>query len=203
MIKKFYLLVMATLIMPTFGFLDFTQVFNFITHPEKHERYEKLKCFFTTESASFFIKYLLLQGTVNAGLDLLAIYNVVYKRIFKKSDEFAWDDGYVNFGILFTITIAFSLTCPLISVAGFVCLVAKHYGDRHSILCTYDVPSTLGNQRIPKIIMGLIITGPFLQQIFIMIFTFTAGHVGIVFFAVVFIFTNAVLYGRFLRDCVE
>ena len=194
---------MVTLVMPSFGFLDTTHLISFLTHPGENYRFMKLKCFFATDTASFLIKYLLLQGTVNAGLDLLAIYNVIYKLLFKKSDEFGWDDGYVNFGVLFTITVTFAFTCPLITVAGFICLVAKHFGDRHSILYTYDIPAHIGNQRVPKIIMGLIITGPLLQQIFMLIFTYFAGHVGIVFFAIILLFTNAVLYGRFLRDCVE
>ena len=64
MIKKYFLLVMVTVIMPTLGFLDSRQLFQFITHAEENMQFMKLKCFFMADSGAFFIKYLIFSATI-------------------------------------------------------------------------------------------------------------------------------------------
>ena len=114
MIKKYFLLVMVTVIMPTLGFLDSRQLFQFITHAEENMQFMKLKCFFMADSGAFFIKYLIFSATIGVGLELLGLYGLIYQLIYSQAPNFSWDEGYVHYGLLFTIPLTFSLTCPII-----------------------------------------------------------------------------------------
>ena len=95
MIKKYFLLVMVTVIMPTLGFLDSRQLFQFITHAEENMQFMKLKCFFMADSGAFFIKYLIFSATIGVGLELLGLYGLIYQLIYSQAPNFSWDEGTV------------------------------------------------------------------------------------------------------------
>ena len=196
-IKKYLLLVMVTLIMPTLGFLDSRQLLQFITHPDENMQFLKLKCLFMADSGAFFIKYLIFSATISVGIEVLGLYGLVYQLIYSQTPDFSWDEGYVHYGLLFTIPVTFSLTCPLISIVGFFCLQAKHYSDRHNLFYLYNVPPYIGNQRIPKIMTGLILTPAILQQVFMLVFTYFTGHSWIFFISIFLLSCSFYLVGKF------
>ena len=197
MIKKYFLLVMVTVIMPTLGFLDSRQLFQFITHAEENMQFMKLKCFFMADSGAFFIKYLIFSATIGVGLELLGLYGLIYQLIYSQAPNFSWDEGYVHYGLLFTIPLTFSLTCPIISIVGFFCLESKHYADRHNLFYLYNVPPYIGTQRIPTLMTRLILTPAILQQVFMLVFTYFTGHVWIVFVSIFLLSASFFLIGKF------
>ena len=105
--------------------------------------------------------------------------------------------GYVHYGLLFTIPLTFSLTCPIISIVGFFCLESKHYADRHNLFYLYNVPPYIGTQRIPTLMTRLILTPAILQQVFMLVFTYFTGHVWIVFVSIFLLSASFFLIGKF------
>ena len=100
MIKKYFLLVMVTVIMPTLGFLDSRQLFQFITHAEENMQFMKLKCFFMADSGAFFIKYLIFSATIGnvRNVQLVFISRLVSTR------EFPGFSTILNFSFLVSIS---------------------------------------------------------------------------------------------------
>ena len=148
MIKTYFFLVFMVIIMPTFGYTYFSQFLNMLRYPDSEDTVNRWKCFFLPDSGSFFINYTIFAAFSGNTFELIrlpAAFMYMCRMSQAKSEadqpaiaaairnEFPFGEVYAQYLLIFTMTIMFSLTCPLITPFGLIYFVFKHHVDKHNL----------------------------------------------------------------------
>ncbi|XP_022915183.1 calcium permeable stress-gated cation channel 1 [Onthophagus taurus] len=156
--KTFIFLLFMVLILPSLG-LTSAQAFVewSIQNKNKTMRWE---CIFLSDKGAFFVNYVITSALIGTGLELLrfpelAMY--VWRVLWMKSKAevitirkqilavFPFGIHYSWTLLIFTISTAYSLICPLITPFGFLYLCLKHLVDKHNIYYVYK-PITMSEE---------------------------------------------------------
>lgn len=171
MTKTVSFLLLMTLILPSLG-LASAEAFVMWTlnHQNDTMRWD---CVFLSDKGAFFVNYVITSGFIGTALELIRfpeLFLYVWYLLQSKSKA---EKSYVKKAILYefpfgvhyawsiaiiSITIVYSLACPLVAPFGLIYLMFKHVGDKHNLYFAYGPSdmSGVGGGRIHSTAVRLI-----------------------------------------------
>ncbi|KAJ2948172.1 hypothetical protein O0L34_g9980 [Tuta absoluta] len=151
MTKTVSFLLLMTLILPSLGLASAE---TFILWTLRHNDNDTMRwdCVFLADKGAFFVNYVVTSGFIGTSLELIRfpeLFLYVWYLLQSKSKA---EKSYVKRAILYefpfgvhyawslaiiTITIVYSLACPLIAPFGLIYMCLKHVGDKHNLYFAY------------------------------------------------------------------
>ncbi|CAG4976992.1 unnamed protein product [Parnassius apollo] len=150
MTKTVSFLLLMTLILPSLGLASAEAFVAWTLHHENDTM--RWDCVFLPDKGAFFVNYVITSGFIGTALELIRfpeLFLYVWYLLQSKSKA---EKSYVKKAILYefpfgvhyawslaiiSITMVYSLACPLISPFGLVYLLLKHIGDKHNLYFAY------------------------------------------------------------------
>lgn len=158
MVKTYLLLLFMTLILPTLGLTSINAIFQWFSNQNKNIKW---RC--VSDNGAYFIKYVTTFGLIGTAIDLLrfpdlALYLLKMswaRSAIERHDvrqqvalEFNYGVEYAWILTMFTVTLSFSVVCPLITPFGLLYMIFKHMVDRYNLYFGY-IPTKV-DKRIHK-----------------------------------------------------
>ncbi|XP_026739309.1 CSC1-like protein 2 [Trichoplusia ni] len=150
MTKTVSFLLLMTLILPSLGLASAEA---FVTWTINHENDTmRWDCVFLPDKGAFFVNYVITSGLIGTALELIRfpeLFLYVWYLLQSKSKaeksyvkrailyEFPFGVHYAWSIAIFSITMVYSLACPLISPFGLLYMMLKHVGDKHNLYFAY------------------------------------------------------------------
>ena len=163
--------VLIVSVLPAIGVTYLTQLFS-----EENALY-KWKCFFLPESGSSLINLVIISAFFGNGAELLfCILRALVANFWpamRKKPEFDFLANYISLNLNLSLTILFSLVCPLITPFGLIYAVVKYFIDRYKIL--YETKPTKLDKTIHVAAIKLVIVATLLQLIFMVVYSIIHG----------------------------
>lgn len=172
MTKTVSYLLLMTLILPSLGFAsaEALMLWTLVYHKNDTMRWD---CVFLPDKGAFFVNYVITSGFIGTALELIRfpeLFLYVWYLLQSKSKaeksyvkkailyEFPFGVHYAWSLAIFSITMVYSLACPLISPFGLVYFMFKHIGDKHNLYFAYGPSdmSGVGGGRIHSTAVRLI-----------------------------------------------
>lgn len=144
-----YLLIM-TLILPSLGLASAEAFIRWTWHHENDTM--RWDCVFLPDKGAFFVNYVITSGFIGTSLELIRfpeLFLYVWYLLQSKSKaeksyvkkailyEFPFGVHYAWSLAVFSITMVYSLACPLIAPFGLIYFCLKHVGDKHNLYFAY------------------------------------------------------------------
>ncbi|XP_065144690.1 calcium permeable stress-gated cation channel 1 [Paramisgurnus dabryanus] len=183
--KCFFLLVFMVIILPSLGLssldLFFRWLFDihFLDEPDV-----KFQCVFLPDNGAFFVNYVITSSLIGTGMELLRIPALLVYSLrlcFAKSKaerihvkrsqayEFQFGLEYAWTMCIFSVSMTYSITCPIIAPFGLLYLVLKHMVDRYNIYYAY-IPTKL-SQRVHSAAISQVVLAPILCMFWLLFFS--------------------------------
>ncbi len=158
MVKTYLLLLFMTLILPTLGLTSINAIFQWLSNENQNIKW---RC--VSDNGAYFIKYVTTFGLIGTAIDLLRIPDLLLyllkmswaRSIIERHNvrqqvalEFNYGVEYAWILTMFTVTLSFSVVCPVITPFGLLYMVLKHLIDRYNLYFGY-IPSKV-DKRIHK-----------------------------------------------------
>uniref|UniRef100_A0A8C5NEZ4 CSC1-like protein 1 n=1 Tax=Gouania willdenowi TaxID=441366 RepID=A0A8C5NEZ4_GOUWI len=112
----------------------------------------RFECVFLPDQGAFFVNYVITAALVGSGMELLRlpgllIYTIrmmcarsaAERKYVKKNQAFEFEYG-VTYGwslCVFTVIMAYSIICPIITPFGLLYMLLKHLVDRYNLVFTF------------------------------------------------------------------
>lgn len=171
MTKTVSFLLLMTLILPSLGLASAEAFIRWTLHHENDTM--RWDCVFLPDKGAFFVNYVITSGFIGTALELIRfpeLFLYVWYLLQSKSKaeksyvkkailyEFPFGVHYAWSIAIFSITMVYSLACPLIAPFGLIYLVFKHVGDKHNLYFAYGPSdmSGVGGGRIHSTAVRLI-----------------------------------------------
>lgn len=150
MTKTVSYLLLMTLILPSLGLASAEAFVAWTLHHENQTM--RWDCVFLPDKGAFFVNYVITSSFIGTALELIRfpeLFLYVWYMLQSKSKaetsyvkkailyEFPFGVHYAWSIAIFSITMVYSLACPLISPFGLVYLMFKHTGDKHNLYFAY------------------------------------------------------------------
>ncbi|XP_065121960.1 CSC1-like protein 1 [Paramisgurnus dabryanus] len=147
--KLYTFLIFMVLILPSLGLSSLDVFLRSVFDPKGSLR---LECVFLPDQGSFFVNYVIAAALVGSGMELLrlpglllyivrlALANSAAERKYVKQHqayEFQYGAVYGWMLCVFTVIMAYSITCPVIVPFGLLYLLLKHLVDKHNLYFAY------------------------------------------------------------------
>uniref|UniRef100_A0AAR2J9K2 Transmembrane protein 63C n=1 Tax=Pygocentrus nattereri TaxID=42514 RepID=A0AAR2J9K2_PYGNA len=181
--KCFLLLIFMVIILPSLGLssLDFFFRWLFDIH-FMDAKDVKFQCVFLPDNGAFFVNYVITSSLIGTAMELLRIPALlVYslrlcfakskaERIHvKRAYEFQFGLEYAWTMCIFSMSMTYSITCPVIVPFGLLYLILKHMVDRYNIYYAY-IPTKL-SQRIHSAAISQVLVAPILCMFWLLFFS--------------------------------
>lgn len=170
MTKTVSFLLLMTLILPSLGLASAEA---FLRWTLDHNNSMRWDCVFLPDKGAFFVNYVITSGLIGTALELIRfpeLFLYVWYLLQSKSKaeksyvkrailyEFPFGVHYAWSIAIFSITMVYSLACPLISPFGLMYMMLKHVGDKHNLFFAYGPSdmSGVGGGRIHATAVRLI-----------------------------------------------
>ncbi|OWK51663.1 CSC1-like protein 1 [Lonchura striata] len=110
------------------------------------------RCVFLPDQGAFFVNYVIASAFVGNGMELLRLPGLILYTIrmimakstaerknIKQQQAFEYEFGamYAWMLCVFTVIMAYSITCPIIVPFGLIYILLKHMVDRHNLYYAY------------------------------------------------------------------
>ncbi|XP_041974772.1 CSC1-like protein 2 [Aricia agestis] len=171
MTKTVSFLLLMTLILPSLGLASADALLRWTLHHENDTM--RWDCVFLPDKGAFFVNYVITSGFIGTALELIRfpeLFLYVWYLLQSKSKaeksyvkkailyEFPFGVHYAWSIAIFSITIVYSLACPLIAPFGLIYFLLKHVGDKHNLYFAYGPcdMSGVGGGRIHSTAVRLI-----------------------------------------------
>uniref|UniRef100_A0A8C5HVZ5 CSC1-like protein 1 n=1 Tax=Gouania willdenowi TaxID=441366 RepID=A0A8C5HVZ5_GOUWI len=141
--KLYFFLLFMVLILPSLGLTSLAVFFRWLFDKE---------CVFLPDQGAFFVNYVITAALVGSGMELLRlpgllIYTIrmmcarsaAERKYVKKNQAFEFEYG-VTYGwslCVFTVIMAYSIICPIITPFGLLYMLLKHLVDRYNLVFTF------------------------------------------------------------------
>ncbi|XP_066524328.1 CSC1-like protein 1 [Hoplias malabaricus] len=156
MYKLYIFLIFMVLILPSLGLTSLDVFFRWLfdTHSEQKLRFE---CVFLPDQGAFFVNYVITAALVGSGMELLRLPGLLLytvrmalarsaaeRKYVKQNQAYEFEYGAMYGWTLcvFTVIMAYSITCPVIVPFGFLYMLLKHVVDKHNLYFAY-LPASL------------------------------------------------------------
>ncbi|XP_066467763.1 CSC1-like protein 1 isoform X2 [Tiliqua scincoides] len=158
--KIFFFLIFMVLILPSLGLTSLAFFFRWLFDRESNDSKVRLECVFLPDQGAFFVNYVIASTFIGNGMELLRLPGLILytiRMILAKSTaerknikqhqayEYEFGSMYAWMLCVFTVVMAYSITCPIIVPFGLIYLLMKHTVDRHNLYYAY-LPAKLEKQ---------------------------------------------------------
>nr|XP_058165339.1 CSC1-like protein 1 isoform X2 [Dasypus novemcinctus]XP_058165340.1 CSC1-like protein 1 isoform X2 [Dasypus novemcinctus]XP_058165341.1 CSC1-like protein 1 isoform X2 [Dasypus novemcinctus] len=153
MVTKVYVfLLFMVLILPSLGLTSLDFFFRWLFDKTSSEAAVRLECVFLPDQGAFFVNYVIASAFIGSGMELLRLPGLVLytfrmvvastaadRRNVQQNQAFEFEFGAMYAWVLcvFTVVMAYSITCPVIAPFGLVYILLKHVVDRHNLFFAY------------------------------------------------------------------
>ncbi|XP_070272162.1 calcium permeable stress-gated cation channel 1 isoform X2 [Myotis yumanensis] len=159
--KCYIFLVFMVIILPSMGLTSLDVFFRWLFDIYYLEEASiKFQCVFLPDNGAFFINYVITSALIGTGMELLrpgSLFLYTTRLFFSQSEparvhirkdqamEFQYGREYAWMLNVFSVVVAYSITCPIIVPFGLLYLCMKHITDRYNMYYSY-VPTKLNEQ---------------------------------------------------------
>uniref|UniRef100_A0A8C7QG56 Transmembrane protein 63A n=1 Tax=Oncorhynchus mykiss TaxID=8022 RepID=A0A8C7QG56_ONCMY len=162
MMHKLYIfLLFMVLILPSLGLTSLAVFFRWLFDKEfLADGKLRFECVFLPDQGAFFVNYVITAGLVGSGMELLRLPGLLLytirmalarsaaeRKYVKQNQAYEFEYGAMYGWTLcvFTVIMAYSITCPVIVPFGLLYLMLKHLVDKHNLYFAY-LPGRLDRQ---------------------------------------------------------
>ncbi|RXN11331.1 calcium permeable stress-gated cation channel 1 isoform X1 [Labeo rohita] len=183
--KCFLLLVFMVIILPSLGLSSLDLFFRWLFDIHFLDETDvKFQCVFLPDNGAFFVNYVVTSSLIGTAMELLRIPALLVYSLrlcFAKSKaerihvkrsqayEFQFGLEYAWTMCIFSVSMTYSITCPIIVPFGLLYLVLKHLVDRYNIYYAY-LPTKL-SQRIHSAAISQVVVAPILCMFWLLFFS--------------------------------
>ncbi|XP_015413546.1 PREDICTED: calcium permeable stress-gated cation channel 1 isoform X2 [Myotis davidii] len=159
--KCYIFLVFMVIILPSMGLTSLDVFLRWLFDIYYLEEASiRFKCVFLPDNGAFFINYVITSALLGTGMELLrpgSLFLYTTRLFFSQSEparvhirkdqamEFQYGREYAWMLNVFSVVVAYSITCPIIVPFGLLYLCMKHITDRYNMYYSY-VPTKLNEQ---------------------------------------------------------
>jgi len=185
MSKVYIFLIFMVLILPSLGLTSLDFFFRWLFDKTSSEAYIRLECVFLPDQGAFFVNYVIASAFIGNGMELVRLPGLVLytfrmfmaktaadRRNIKQNQAFQYEFGamYAWMLCVFTVIMAYSITCPIIAPFGLIYILLKHMVDRHNLYFAY-LPAKL-EKRIHLAAVNQALAAPILCLFWLCFFSF-------------------------------
>ncbi|XP_026141267.1 LOW QUALITY PROTEIN: calcium permeable stress-gated cation channel 1-like [Carassius auratus] len=183
--KCFFLLVFMVIILPSLGLSSLDLFFRWLFDIHFLDETDvKFQCVFLPDNGAFFFNYVITSSLIGTAMELLRVPALLVYSLrlcFAKSKaerihvkrsqayEFQFGLEYAWTMCIFSVSMTYSITCPIIVPFGLLYLVLKHMVDRYNIYYAY-LPTKL-SQRIHSAAISQVVVAPILCMFWLLFFS--------------------------------
>ncbi|XP_052437257.1 calcium permeable stress-gated cation channel 1 [Carassius gibelio] len=183
--KCFFLLVFMVIILPSLGLSSLDLFFRWLFDIHFLDETDvKFQCVFLPDNGAFFVNYVITSSLIGTAMELLRVPALLVYSLrlcFAKSKaerihvkrsqayEFQFGLEYAWTMCIFSVSMTYSITCPIIVPFGLLYLVLKHMVDRYNIYYAY-LPTKL-SQRIHSAAISQVVVAPILCMFWLLFFS--------------------------------
>uniref|UniRef100_A0A673BX50 Transmembrane protein 63B n=1 Tax=Sphaeramia orbicularis TaxID=375764 RepID=A0A673BX50_9TELE len=173
--KCYTFLIFMVLLLPSLGLSSLDVFFRWL--------FDK-KCVFLPDNGAFFVNYVIASAFIGNAMDLLRIPGLLMymirlclarsaadRRNVKRHQayEFQFGAAYAWMMNVFTVVMAYSITCPIIVPFGLMYMLLKHLVDRYNMYYAY-LPSKL-DKKIHSGAVTQVVAAPILCLFWLLFFS--------------------------------
>ncbi|XP_049724417.1 CSC1-like protein 1 isoform X3 [Elephas maximus indicus] len=145
----------------------------------------RLECVFLPDQGAFFVNYVIASAFIGNAMELLRLPGLILytfrmimaktaadRRNVKQNQAFEYEFGamYAWMLCVFTVIVAYSITCPIIAPFGLIYILLKHMVDRHNLYFIY-LPAKL-EKKIHFAAVNQALAAPILCLFWLFFFSF-------------------------------
>uniref|UniRef100_A0A8C4EJP9 Transmembrane protein 63A n=1 Tax=Dicentrarchus labrax TaxID=13489 RepID=A0A8C4EJP9_DICLA len=151
--KLYFFLLFMVLILPSLGLTSLAVLFRWLFDKEFLSGAKlRFECVFLPDQGAFFVNYVITAALVGSGMELLRLPGLLLytiRMVFARSAaerkyvkqnqayEFEYGAMYGWTLCVFTVIMAYSITCPIIVPFGLLYMMLKHLVDKHNLYFAY------------------------------------------------------------------
>ncbi|XP_039088130.1 calcium permeable stress-gated cation channel 1 isoform X1 [Hyaena hyaena] len=183
--KCYIFLVFMVVILPSMGLTSLDVFFRWLFDIYYLEQASiRFQCVFLPDNGAFFVNYVITSALLGTGMELLRLGSLFLYSIrlfFSRSEpervhirksqamDFQYGREYAWMMNVFSVVVAYSITCPIIVPFGLLYLCMKHVTDRYNMYYSY-APTKL-NEQIHMAAVYQAIFAPLLGLFWILFFS--------------------------------
>uniref|UniRef100_A0A8C6KH57 Transmembrane protein 63B n=1 Tax=Nothobranchius furzeri TaxID=105023 RepID=A0A8C6KH57_NOTFU len=183
--KCYTFLIFMVLLLPSLGLTSLDVFFRWL-FDKKFLAHAKIRfeCVFLADNGAFFVNYVIASAFIGNAMDLLRIPGLLMymirlclarsaadRRNVKRHQayEFQFGAAYAWMMNVFTVVMAYSITCPIIVPFGLMYMLLKHLVDRYNMYYAY-LPSKL-DKKIHSGAVTQVVAAPILCLFWLLFFS--------------------------------
>uniref|UniRef100_A0A671TB20 CSC1-like protein 2 n=1 Tax=Sinocyclocheilus anshuiensis TaxID=1608454 RepID=A0A671TB20_9TELE len=159
MYKLYTFLIFMVLILPSLGLTSLDVFFRWLFDKQSEGKL-RFECVFLPDQGAFFVNYVIAAALVGSAMELLRLpglllyivrlalaHSAAERKYVKQNQAYEFQYGAMYGWTLcvFTVIMAYSITCPVIVPFGLLYLLLKHLVDKHNLYFAY-LPARLDRQ---------------------------------------------------------
>ncbi|KAM8945400.1 mechanosensitive cation channel TMEM63A [Pelodytes ibericus] len=184
--KVYIFLIFMVLILPSLGLTSLDFFFRWLFDKTVDAGGAvRLECVFLPDQGAFFVNYVIASAFVGNGMELIRLPGLILytirmimaksaaeRRNLKQQQAFEYEFGamYAWMLCVFTVIMAYSITCPIIVPFGLIYMLLKHMVDRHNLYYAY-LPTKL-DRKIHFAAVNQALAAPILCLLWLFFFSF-------------------------------
>ncbi|KAF4017680.1 hypothetical protein G4228_009283 [Cervus hanglu yarkandensis] len=186
MVHKCYIfLVFMVVILPSMGLTSLDVFFRWLFDIYYLEQASvRFQCVFLPDNGAFFVNYVITAAFIGTGMELMrlgSLFLYTIRLVFSRSEpervhirmnqamDFQFGREYAWMMNVFSVVMAYSITCPIIAPFGLLYLCMKHITDRYNMYYSY-APTKL-NEQIHMAAIHQAIFAPLLGLVWMLFFS--------------------------------
>ncbi|XP_068609624.1 CSC1-like protein 1 [Brachionichthys hirsutus] len=151
--KLYFFLIFMVLILPSLGLTSLAVFFRWLFDQEFFSAAKvRFECVFLPNQGAFFVNYVIAAALVGSGMELLRLPGLLLyiirmalarsaaeRKNVKQNQAYEFEYGAMYGWSLcvFTVIMAYSITCPIIVPFGLLYMMLKHLVDKHNMYFAY------------------------------------------------------------------
>nr|XP_032819883.1 LOW QUALITY PROTEIN: CSC1-like protein 2 [Petromyzon marinus] len=174
--KCYFFLIFMVLILPSLGLTSLNVFFRWLFDKNfLKDGSIRFECVFLPDNGAFFVNFVITAGFIGTAMELLRVPGLMLYALRlcsarsmaerknvkqEQAYEFQFGQAYAWMMTVFTVVMAYSITCPIIVVFGVIYVLLKHMVDRYNLYYAY-IPSKL-NRKIHCSAINQVVAAPIL-----------------------------------------
>uniref|UniRef100_A0A8C9YLF6 Transmembrane protein 63B n=1 Tax=Sander lucioperca TaxID=283035 RepID=A0A8C9YLF6_SANLU len=183
--KCYTFLIFMVLLLPSLGLSSLDVFFRWLFDKKfLADATVRFECVFLPDNGAFFVNYVIASAFIGNAMDLLRIPGLLMymirlclarsaadRRNVKRHQayEFQFGAAYAWMMNVFTVVMAYSITCPIIVPFGLMYMLLKHLVDRYNMYYAY-LPSKL-DKKIHSAAVTQVVAAPILCLFWLLFFS--------------------------------
>ncbi|XP_063300133.1 CSC1-like protein 1 isoform X1 [Pelobates fuscus] len=151
--KVYIFLIFMVLILPSLGLTSLDFFFRWLFDKNQDATGAvRLECVFLPDQGAFFVNYVIASAFIGNGMEMIRLPGLLLyiirmtlaksageRRNIKQQQAYEFEFGamYARMLCVFTVIMAYSITCPIVVPFGLVYMLIKHLVDRHNLYYAY------------------------------------------------------------------